>query len=72
MWGQAGLVRDAAGLEALRRREHPLARLVADGALLRAESRGGHFRADVPEENPALALHVVHRRGQQPAFERWT
>jgi L-aspartate oxidase len=72
MWEHAGLVRDAAGLERLRHAEHPLARLVAEGALRRAESRGGHFRADLPEEDPALALHIVHRRGREPALERWT
>jgi L-aspartate oxidase len=72
MWEHAGLVRDAAGLEALREQSHPLARLVAEAALAREESRGGHFRVDHPAEDPGLALHIVHRRGQEPAFERWT
>jgi L-aspartate oxidase len=71
-WEHAGLVRDAAGLEQLRRQAHPLARLVADAALGREESRGGHFRVDRPAEDPSLELHIVHRRGQEPAFERWT
>ena len=71
-WEHAGLVRDAAGLETLREQPHPLARLVAEAALAREESRGGHFRADHPAEDPALALHIVHRRGQEPAFEQWT
>lgn len=31
------------------------AELVAGGALLREESRGGHFRSDFPAANPALA-----------------
>jgi L-aspartate oxidase len=71
-WEHAGLVRDAAGLEQLGRQPHPHARLVAGAALAREESRGGHFRVDRPAEDPALELHIVHRRGQEPAFERWT
>jgi L-aspartate oxidase len=31
------------------------ARLVAGAALLRKESRGGHFRSDFPDANPAMA-----------------
>jgi L-aspartate oxidase len=71
LWQDAGLVRDAAGLERLRRSPHLLTRLVAEGALERRESRGGHFRIDFPAEDPALAGHVVHRAGEEPAFERW-
>jgi L-aspartate oxidase len=71
LWEHAGLVRDAAGLERLLGAPHPLARLVAEGALLRAESRGGHFRVDHPSEEPSLAVHVVHRRGRPPALEAW-
>ena len=70
-WEHAGLVRDAAGLETLREQPHPLARLVAEAALAREESRGGHFRTDHRVEDPALAVHIVHRRGQEPAFEQW-
>ncbi len=40
-----------------------LARLVLASALLRAESRGAHVRADHPEEDPAWAhLQVIVRR----------
>jgi L-aspartate oxidase len=70
-WEHAGLVRDAAGLETLREQPHPLARLVAEAALAREESRGGHFRTDHRAEDPALAVHIVHRRGQEPALEQW-
>lgn len=31
------------------------AKMIAVSALLRQESRGGHFRLDLPDENPALA-----------------
>jgi L-aspartate oxidase len=72
LWQDAGLVRDAAGLEQLRSASHPLARLVAEGALARAESRGSHFRVDHPREDPALRAHIVHRLGQEPQVERWS
>ena len=70
-WRDAGLIRDAHGLERLRRRPHLLARLVAESALAREESRGAHFRSDFPGEDPALQAHVVLRRGAEPALERW-
>jgi L-aspartate oxidase len=72
MWREAGLVRDAAGLERLRGAPHLLAQLVAEGALFRAESRGAHFRADHPHEDEAFAGHVVIRPGRKPVLERWS
>jgi succinate dehydrogenase / fumarate reductase, flavoprotein subunit len=38
---------------------------IARSALERKESRGGHFRDDYPEKDPAFATfnHVVRRRG---------
>jgi L-aspartate oxidase len=72
LWQDAGLVRDAAGLERLRRAPHLLTRLIAQSALARTESRGAHFRADRPHEDPDLAGHVVHRPGQEPVLERWS
>jgi L-aspartate oxidase len=72
LWQDAGLVRDAAGLERLRRAPHLLTRLIAEGALARMESRGAHFRADRPNEDPEFAGHVVHRPGQEPVLERWS
>ena len=72
LWQDAGLVRDAAGLEQLRGAPHLLTRLIAAGALTRTESRGAHFRADCPTEDPELAGHVVHRPGQEPVLERWS
>jgi L-aspartate oxidase len=71
LWQEAGLVRDGAGLERLRRAPHLLARLIAEAALARRESRGGHFRADYPSEDPALAGHFVLRAGREPALEEW-
>jgi len=71
MWQGAGLVRDAAGLEPLLAASALVPRLVAECALHRRESRGVHFRADFPIEEPELAAHTVLRQGQEPLFERW-
>jgi L-aspartate oxidase len=66
------VIRSAEGLERLRRSGSLLARLVAEGALARRESRGGHFRADFPTEDEAFAGHVVLERGREPRVERWS
>jgi L-aspartate oxidase len=72
MWRDAGLVRDGSGLEGLVRSPHPVARLIARSALTRRESRGGHFRADFPHEDPKLnGLHTVLRPGREATFEAW-
>ena len=71
LWADCGLVRDAAGLERLRRAPHLLTRLVAESALVREESRGSHFRVDFPAESGAFERHVVLRRGSEPALETW-
>jgi L-aspartate oxidase len=71
LWQEAGLVRDGAGLERLRLAPHLLARLIAEAALVRRESRGGHFRADYPAQDPALAGHFVLSAGQEPTLEEW-
>ena len=72
LWEDAGLVRDGAGLERLRQRRHLLTRLIAESALARPESRGAHFRADYPNEDPAFAGHVVLRPEQPPVLEQWS
>jgi L-aspartate oxidase len=74
LWREAGLVRTRDGLERLRDDPYPLVGLIAAHALLRAESRGAHMRADFPQTDAALALHhsVSHAAGAAPVYERWT
>ncbi len=73
LWRDAGLVRERAGLERLAASPHLLTSLVARSALAREESRGGHFRADFPEEDSSLGgLHTVLRPGHEPCLEPWS
>ena len=71
LWQDCGLIRDFAGLERLCTSAHLLTRLIAESALIREESRGSHFRADFPVENPALERHVVLRLDHEPRLETW-
>ncbi|MFO7572348.1 MAG: FAD-dependent oxidoreductase [Gaiellaceae bacterium] len=71
LWEGCGLVRDAAGLEELRRAPHVLTRLIAESAYVREESRGSHFRVDFPATSEAFLAHVVHRRSSNPVLETW-
>lgn len=82
LWRRAGVIRDAGSLreiaqlapDALESREAAIATppdvivamLVARAALVREESRGGHFRVDHPHEDPAWLLHIAQRVGEPP------
>jgi len=72
LWRDAGLVRDGAGLERVRGSNNLVARLVAESALVREESRGAHFRVDFPERHSRFEAHVVLRPGEEPVLEQWT
>ena len=72
LWEDAGVIRNAAGLEHLLGLPALLPRLVAESALARRESRGGHFRSDFPTEDAAFEGHVVLRRGHEPLLGAWS
>jgi L-aspartate oxidase len=72
LWREAGLIRSASGLARLLDSPSLLVRLIAQGALARAESRGVHFREDYPIESDRLAGHIVLRPGDAPVLERWS
>lgn len=82
LWRGAGVIRDAASLEriaqlapdALDSRAVAIATppdvivamLVARAALVREESRGGHYRSDFPTEDPGWTSHIAQRVGEEP------
>ncbi|HEU4321284.1 MAG TPA: L-aspartate oxidase [Acidimicrobiia bacterium] len=75
MWDRVGLIRTGDGLWAARnaiidmepvlrrtiggRNAAELALLIIMSALRRSESRGGHYRADYPEEDPMQAMRAL-------------
>lgn len=78
MWERVGIIRDAesltravnefaqisaANLSVASRNFVTLALLVSRAALWRAESRGGHFRADFPEPREEYRVHSVQKYG---------
>ena len=82
MWERVGILRDATSLSrAIKEFEQisssnlsvssrnfvSLALLVANAALWREESRGGHFRTDFPEQREEYRVHSIQRLGEVKA-----
>ena len=67
----AGLVRDAAGLDHLTADAHPLARMIGHAALARRESRGCHLRSDFPGPDATLDNRHLLLDGADGEGERW-
>jgi L-aspartate oxidase len=80
MWERVGILRDRGSLErALNELETisrgrlstssrsfvTLAKLVAQGAIWREESRGGHYRTDFPEPREEFRVHSIQEVGKQ-------
>lgn len=71
VWRHAGIVRDREGLDLLMEDPHPLARMIAECALEREESRGAHLRSDFPETDPRLDGHHTVIGGSGPRMTLW-
>jgi L-aspartate oxidase len=72
LWRLAGIERTREGLEELRGDQFPLARLIAESALAREESRGAHQRADHPETDASLdERHLVVSPDGGARWEDW-
>jgi L-aspartate oxidase len=72
VWRYAGPMRNPDDLARLVSDPYPLAKATARAALGRAESRGGHLRADRPETDPALdGIHVVLAADGTTRQEEW-
>jgi L-aspartate oxidase len=72
VWRLAGPMREPEQLRELRADPYPLAAAIATSALERAESRGGHLRADCPGTDPDLdGIHIVLEPDGQTRREEW-
>jgi L-aspartate oxidase len=72
VWRLAGPLRRPEQLRELRGDPYPLAAAIADSALERRESRGGHLRADFPHIDPDLdGVHLIRAADGEIRRERW-
>jgi L-aspartate oxidase len=72
VWTLAGPMRQADRLGDLRHDPYPLAAAIGSCALERAESRGGHLRADFPSIDPDLdGIHIVLGPEGKTRREEW-
>ena len=46
-----------------------ICKLIAQSALLREESRGGHIREDFQKENPDFKVHIIQEKDKNHQFE---
>ncbi len=46
-----------------------IGKLIAQAALIREESRGGHIREDFQKENPDFKVHIIQQKGEKIAYE---
>lgn len=46
-----------------------ICKLIANAALVREESRGGHIREDFQKENPDFRVHIIQQKGEEIQFE---
>ena len=44
-------------------------KLIANAALIREESRGGHIREDFQKEVPDFRVHIIQQKGENTGFE---
>ena len=85
MWERVGILRDAsslqraitefeqikrANLSVSSRNFVTLAGLIAQAALWREESRGGHYRTDFPEQQEEYRVHSIQRAGAELSSSR--
>ncbi len=47
-----------------------ICRLIAQSALIREESRGGHIREDFQKEIPDFKVHIIQKKGEKVVFEK--
>jgi len=72
VWRLAGPLRRPEQLRELQSDSYPLAAAIATCALERAESRGGHLRADHPDTDDGLdRVHIVYGPDGETRREEW-
>ncbi len=47
-----------------------ICKLIAQSALIREESRGGHIREDFRKEIPDFKVHIIQQKGKKVTFEK--